>query len=81
MFNENNYLQKMIKTFEVFAKGVFGKKNIGAAVAYVKALSLGLAGARVGTPVPFTRKARRRKFRKGLYTRAGYHRQYVGGGR
>ena len=50
-------------------------------MAYVKAMSLGLAGARAGTPVPFTRKPRRRKFRKGLYTRAGYHRQYVGGGR
>ena len=60
---------------------LFGKKNMGAAMAYVKAMSLGLAGARAGTPVPFTRKARRRKFRKGLYTRAGYHRQQVGGSR
>ena len=58
---------------------LFGKKNLGAAYAYVKALSLGLAGARMGSPVPFTKKARRRKFRKGLYTRAGYHRQQVGG--
>lgn len=60
---------------------LFGKKNLGAAVAYVKALSLGLAGARAGTPVPFTRKARRRKFRQNLYTRAGYHRTQVGGSR
>ena len=60
---------------------LFGKKNLGTAYAYVKAMSLGLAGARAGSPVPFTRKARRRKFRKGLYTRAGYHRQQVGGSR
>ena len=60
---------------------LFGKKNLGAAVAYVKAMSLGLAGARGGSPVPFTRKARRRKFRKGLYTKAGYHRSQVGGSR
>ena len=60
---------------------LFGKKNMGAAIAYVKAMSLGLAGARAGSPVPFTRKARRRKFRKGLYTRAGYHRTQVGGSR
>jgi len=58
---------------------LFGKKNMGAAYAYVKAMSIGLAGARMGSPVPFTRKARRRKFRKGLYTRAGYHRKQVGG--
>ena len=60
---------------------LFGKKNLGTAYAYVKAMSLGLAGARAGSPVPFTRKARRRKFRKGLYTRAGYHRKQVGGSR
>ena len=59
----------------------FGKKNMGAAVAYVKAMTVGLAGARAGTPVPFTRKARRRKFRQNLYTRAGYHRTQVGGSR
>ena len=58
---------------------LYGKKNLGAAVAYVKAMSVGLAGARMGTPVPFTRKARRRKFRQKLYTRAGYHRTQVGG--
>jgi len=58
---------------------LFGKKNMGAAMAYVKAMSVGLAGARMGTPVPFTRKARRRKFRQNLYTRAGYHRTQVGG--
>ena len=57
----------------------FGKKNLGAAVAYIKAMTVGLAGARMGTPVPFTRKARRRKFRQNLYTRAGYHRTQVGG--
>ena len=58
---------------------LYGKKNTGAAIAYVKAMSIGLAGARAGTPVPFTRKARRRKFRQNLYTRAGYHRTQVGG--
>ena len=58
---------------------LYGKKNLGAAYAYVKAMSIGLAGARMGTPVPFTRKARRRKFRQNLYTRAGYHRTQVGG--
>ena len=57
----------------------FGKKNFGAAKAYVSAMSIGIAGARAGTPVPFTPKARRRKFRKSLYTRAGYHRTTVGG--
>ena len=59
----------------------FGKKNMGAAIAYIKAMTIGLAGARAGTPVPFTRKARRRKFRQNLYTRAGYHRKQVGGSR
>tara|TARA_R100001443_G_scaffold20497_6_gene32532 strand:+ start:8034 stop:9620 length:1587 start_codon:yes stop_codon:yes gene_type:complete len=58
---------------------LFGQKNMGAAKAYVQAMSVGIAGARMGSPVPFTRKARRRKFRKGLYTRAGYHRATVGG--
>ena len=58
---------------------LYGQKNMGAAMAYIKAMSLGLAGARAGTPVPFTRKARRRKFRQNLYTRAGYHRTRVGG--
>lgn len=57
----------------------FGKKNFGAAKAYVSAMSIGIAGARAGTPVPFTPKARRRKFRKSLYSRAGYHRKTVGG--
>jgi hypothetical protein len=47
--------------------------------AWVAAMMKGIMGARMGSPVPFTRKARRRKFRKGLYSRAGYHRQYVGG--
>ena len=60
---------------------LYGKKNMGAAYAYVKALTIGLAGARAGTPVPFTRKARRRKFRQNLYTRAGSHRTQVGGSR
>ena len=58
---------------------LFGKKNFGAATAYVKAMSIGIMGARAGSPVPFTPKARRRKFRKSLYTRAGYHRSTVGG--
>ena len=49
--------------------------NLGALTAYVKALTLGLVGARMGSPIAFTPKARRRKFRKGLYTRAGYHRK------
>ena len=57
----------------------FGKKNIGAAKAYIGAMSMGIAGARAGSPVPFTPKARRRKFRKSLYSRAGYHRTTVGG--
>tara|TARA_R110002020_G_scaffold202139_1_gene405211 strand:+ start:190 stop:1881 length:1692 start_codon:yes stop_codon:yes gene_type:complete len=60
---------------------LYGKKNLGTAIAYVKAMTLGLAGARAGSPVPFTRKARRRKFRQNLYTRAGYHRTQVGGSR
>ena len=55
------------------------KEKAGAAKAYVSAMSIGIAGARAGTPVPFTPKARRRKFRKSLYTRAGYHRTTVGG--
>ena len=50
----------------------------GAVGAMIVAMAKGLAGARLGSPVPFTPKARRRKFRKGLYSRAGYHRQYVG---
>ena len=54
---------------------------MGAAIAYIKAMTIGLAGARAGSPVPFTRKARRRKFRQNLYTRAGYHRTQVGGSR
>ena len=60
---------------------LYGTKNMGAAIAYIKAMTLGLAGARAGSPVPFTRKARRRKFRQNLYTRAGYHRTQVGGSR
>ena len=60
---------------------LYGKKNMGAAIAYIKAMTIGLAGARAGSPVPFTRKARRRKFRQNLYTRAGYHRTQVGGSR
>ena len=56
-----------------------GIQNIGAVTAYVKAMTVGLAGARAGSPVAFTKKARRRQFRKGLYTRAGYHRTQVGG--
>ena len=50
----------------------------GAVMAMLKAMAIGIAGARLGSPVPFTSKARRRKFRKGMYSRAGYHRQYVG---
>ena len=56
--------------------------SIGAVQAWVQAMAQGMAGARMGTPVPFTMKARRRKFRKGLYTRMGYHRQgSLGSGR
>ena len=57
----------------------FGQKNIGTVRAYIQAMTVGLAGARAGSPVPFTTKARRRKFRKTLYSRAGYHRTSVGG--
>jgi len=61
-------------------KGLFfGQKNIGTVRAYIQAMTVGLAGARAGSPVPFTTKARRRKFRKTLYSRAGYHRTRVGG--
>ena len=61
-------------------KGLFfGQKNIGTVRAYITAMTIGLAGARAGSPVPFTTKARRRKFRKTLYSRAGYHRSRVGG--
>ena len=56
-----------------------GIKNVGAVTAYVKALTIGLAGARAGSPIAFTKKARRRQFRKTLYSRAGYHRTRVGG--
>ena len=61
-------------------KNIFfgGFLTSGAVTAMLKAMALGLAGARLGSPVPFTSKARRRKFRKGMYSRAGYHRQYVG---
>jgi hypothetical protein len=59
----------------------FGQKNIGTVRAYITAMTVGLAGARAGSPVPFTTKARRRKFRKSLYSRAGYHRTQVGGSR
>ena len=48
--------------------------SLGAVQAWIQAMSVGMMGARMGTPVPFTEKAQRRKFRKGLYTRAGYHR-------
>ena len=48
---------------------------MGAVAAWMQAMTIGMAGARAGTPIPFTRKAQRRKFRKGLYTKAGYHRQ------
>jgi len=47
--------------------------NIGALGAYIKALSAGIIGARMGSPIAFTPKARRRKFRSGMYERAGYH--------
>jgi len=56
-----------------------GVWSLGAIQAWVAAMMKGILGARMGSPIPFTRKARRRKFRKSLYSRAGYHRQYVGG--
>ena len=61
-------------------KNIFfgGFLQSGAVYAMILAMAKGLAGARLGSPVPFTPKARRRKFRKGLYSRAGYHRKYVG---
>ena len=42
---------------------------------YLKQLTKGLLAARAGSPVGGTKKAFRRKFRKQLYTRAGYHRK------
>jgi len=55
-----------------------GVWSLGSIQAWVTTMMKGIAGARLGSPIPFTRKSRRRKFRKGLYSRAGYHRQYVG---
>ena len=48
--------------------------SIGAVQAWILAMSVGMMGARLGSPIAFTSKAQRRQFRKGLYTRAGYHR-------
>lgn len=58
-------------------RGVFRGHFFSAATiaVYLKQLAKGLLAARAGSPVGGTRKAFRRKFRKQLYTRAGYHRK------
>jgi len=60
--------------FDVASVMMGGFWSLGAAQAWIQAMSQGMLGARLGTPIAFTHKARRRQFRKGLYTRAGYHR-------
>ena len=68
--------------FDIASIVMGGFWSMGAVAAWMQAMTVGMAGARAGTPIPFTRKAQRRKFRKGLYTRAGYHRQgALGSGR
>ena len=70
-----HYVGMLSDIKNIFFGGFIQSGAIGAMIA---AMAKGIAGARLGSPVPFTPKARRRKFRKGLYSRAGYHRQYVG---
>ena len=70
----SKYYHYVGMAFDIASIVMGGFWSLGAAQAWVQAMSVGMAGARMGTPVPFTRKAQRRKFRKGLYTRAGYHR-------
>ena len=54
-----------------------GVWSLASIQAMIRQMTLGILGARMGSPIPFTRKARRRKFRKGIYTRAGYHRENI----
>ena len=70
----SKYYHYVGMAFDIGSVVMGGFWSMGAVQAWVQAMSVGMAGARMGTPVPFTRKAQRRKFRKGLYTRAGYHR-------
>ena len=60
--------------FDLYSVATGGFWSLGAVGAMFQAMTVGIMGARMGSPVPFTRKAQRRKFRKGMYTRAGYHR-------
>ena len=60
--------------FDIGSIATGGFWSMGAVTAWIQAMSQGMLGARMGTPIAFTHKARRRQFRKGLYTRAGYHR-------
>jgi hypothetical protein len=70
----SKYYHYVGMAFDIGSVVMGGFWSMGAVQAWIQAMSIGMAGARAGTPVPFTRKAQRRKFRKGLYTRAGYHR-------
>jgi len=70
----SKYYHYVGMAFDIGSVVMGGFWSMGAVQAWIQAMSVGMAGARAGTPVPFTRKAQRRKFRKGLYTRAGYHR-------
>ena len=60
--------------FDIASIAMGGFWSIGAVQAWIQAMSVGMMGARLGSPIAFTSKAQRRQFRKGLYTRAGYHR-------
>ena len=70
----SKYYHYIGMTFDLYSIATGGFWSLGAVAAMMKAMTVGIIGARMGSPVPFTRKAQRRKFRKGLYTRAGYHR-------
>tara|TARA_Y100000310_G_scaffold119457_1_gene118189 strand:+ start:265 stop:1830 length:1566 start_codon:yes stop_codon:yes gene_type:complete len=70
----SKYYHYIGMTFDLYSVATGGFWSLGAVAAMFKAMTVGIIGARMGSPVPFTRKAQRRKFRKGLYTKAGYHR-------
>ena len=71
----SKYYHYVGMTFDLYSIATGGFWSLGAVGAMMQAMVVGIVGARMGSPVPFTSKARRRKFRKGLYTRAGYHRE------
>ena len=71
----SKYYHYIGMTFDLYSIATGGFWSLGAVAAMMKAMTVGIIGARMGSPVPFTKKAQRRKFRKGLYTRAGYHRE------